>query len=188
MKWQVVVGLIATLSVWLVLSSPAAAQPLPPARFWGTLTLGNQQAPEGVEITAVIGDKECGKGRTIGRATGINGMIYAVDVLHSGQEQGCGEVGKEVVFKVEGQVAPQRGTWDNSKGFIRLDLTAELPEGVGTLPGGELLGEGTIDGSGDDSDFTWWIIPVGVVAAVVVIGGGFFAWRRMNRPNSPTSG
>jgi hypothetical protein len=180
MRWRTAIGLAGLLAIWLIFSSIASAQPFPPSRFWGTLTISGEPAQEGVEITAFVDGTECGKGRIVGRADGIDGTLYAVDVLHSGQVSGCGEQGKEVTFQVLGQQVEQKGTWDNTN-FVRLDISVQGPPRT-ALPGSE---NGAAPQTAEDDEgggFPTWVIPV-VAGAVVLAGiGAFMGWTRLRRP------
>ncbi len=177
MRWRTGIGLAGLLAIWLVFSSVAAAQPFPPSRSWGTLTISGEAAQEGVTITAQIDGIECGQGRIVGRAEGIEGTLYSVDVFHNGQVSGCGEPGKEVTFMVLGREVEQKGNWDNT-GFVRLDLSVEGPPRT-PLPGSEnSAAQATEDDNG--GGFAWWIPVVAGVGALVVIGA-IVGWTRLRR-------
>jgi hypothetical protein len=122
---------------------------------------------------------ECGKGRIVGRAEGIEGTLYSVDVLHNGQVSGCGELGKEVTFQVLGQELEQRGTWDNTS-FVRLDLSVQGPPRT-PLPGSENGAAPQTTEDDDEGGFPTWLIPVVGGAVALVAIGAFLGWTRLRR-------
>ncbi|MBN1138760.1 MAG: hypothetical protein JXM73_19405 [Anaerolineae bacterium] len=87
----------------------------PPATFYGAVLAGSGFSPfPGMEVTAWVGDRLCGRGETMelgGRA------VYRVSVLadSSGYARGCGQVGRTVRFEVNGQAMASAGLWDNSR-------------------------------------------------------------------------
>jgi hypothetical protein len=92
------------------------AQPGPPNRFYGSLTVDGAPAPVGTTVTAVVGGKECGS-----RTTDTAGQ-YVVDALAGSQTSGCGSPGAEVTFRVGSRTANEKGSWQGGV-FTRLDLT-----------------------------------------------------------------
>ncbi|MBI2760759.1 MAG: lamin tail domain-containing protein [Chloroflexi bacterium] len=107
-------------------SSSLKAQPSPPTRFFGSLTINGSPATAGTVVRAFIGDKDCTTDNTsLPRDQGR----YAVEVPHSTQTSGCGMDGATVTFRVNGQPATQTGTFMTGQ-FIPLDLT--IGGGTGT--------------------------------------------------------
>ncbi len=94
----------------------AAAQPLPPTRFFGTVTLDDTPAPDGTTITALVNDNLCGTGL-------VTGGNYVVDVASATTQEGCGTDGDTVSFLVGTVLANETGTFQ-AGAFVPLDLTA----------------------------------------------------------------
>lgn len=109
-------ALVASLSAGF--ADPVQAQ-LPPARFFGTLTIDGVPAPAGTEIKAFIRDAECGMAITTEEGR------YVIDVKTMAEDApGCGADGERVRFVVAGREAAQTGEFQIGY-FINLDLTVE---------------------------------------------------------------
>ena len=109
----------AALLVGFLTVGIAAAQPTPPHRFFGTLTIDGVPAVVGTEIRAFVGERECSTG---GGVIGVGGR-YVVDVLATTHRPGCGRgAGETVTFRVGDRVAQQTPEFRNG-GYQRLDLT-----------------------------------------------------------------
>jgi hypothetical protein len=96
--------------------SAVHAQPTPPTRFFGTVTLDGRAAPDGTAITAFIGTNNCGSGT-------VTGGAYTVDVASASTKAGCGTDGAKVSFNVGTAKATQEGTFQTGA-FVSLNLTA----------------------------------------------------------------
>ena len=109
------------LALLLALSAGAAArtaaQPQPPHRFFGPVTLDGATPPPGTAVLAFIGDRQCGTGevRQDGR--------YLVDVLSTSQIPGCGTDGATITFQVGGVPARETATYRTGN-ITELALTA----------------------------------------------------------------
>jgi hypothetical protein len=100
---------------------PSAHAQLPPARFFGSATMGGQAAPAGTEVRAYIGGNECGMG------TVNDEGIYVVDVKTLSEDApNCGYEGVEVTFTVAGQNAFQTGSFQVGY-FLPLNLSLDGP-------------------------------------------------------------
>jgi hypothetical protein len=113
-------GVLAMLAgAYLGSVSHLSAQVIPPARFFGALTIAGQPAPAGTEVKAFIGDAECGS------ATTTDEGKYVVDVKTQNDEApGCGQEDLEVRFMVAGMPAAETGAFKTGY-FLQLDLTVE---------------------------------------------------------------
>jgi hypothetical protein len=101
-------------------SHAALAQPTPPNRFFGTVTIGGQPAAQGARVEARVGNNVCGTG-TVGP-----GGTYQVDVASATTQPGCGTDGATVSFSVDGRPASQTGTFQTGA-FTQLNLTVTQP-------------------------------------------------------------
>ncbi len=105
----------------------ADAQVLPPARFFGTVTVDGAAAPIGSAVRAKVDGNVCGQ-TTVVSITGVGTNAYIVDVVHSGFTAGCGDVGDTVSFEwastpTGAEFVPcGTATWDNT-GFNEFNLT-----------------------------------------------------------------
>jgi hypothetical protein len=101
-------------------SHAALAQPTPPNRFFGTVTVAGQPAVQGARVEARVGNNVCGTG-TVGP-----GGTYQVDVASASTQPGCGKDGDTVSFSVDGRPATQTGTFQTGA-FTQLNLTVVQP-------------------------------------------------------------
>ncbi|MFQ5879234.1 MAG: hypothetical protein ACE5IZ_03530 [Dehalococcoidia bacterium] len=108
-----------------------AGEEIPPARFFGTITVDGAPPALGTVVRARIDGNLCGQGQ-VQNIAGV-GLGYMVDVMEQTSPgfSGCGALGRTVAFEWVsgvGQVLPcsPRGSWDNSS-FIRLDLSCFGP-------------------------------------------------------------
>ena len=108
--------LIGVLAAFLV-AGRAAAQPSPPARFFGSVTLNDQPAPPGIVVEARIGGVPCGA-----VSVSANGR-YTLDVLSAATRPGCGRNGATVTFLIGGLPAAETGVYDDGS-FLELNLSA----------------------------------------------------------------
>ncbi len=112
------IALIVALATLALATAPTVtAQPLPPNRYYGSVTLNGQTPPVGTPVTAYIGEQLCGTGEV--RADGR----YVVDVDDATKTPGCGTPGALVTFRVAGVLAGQTGTFQ-AGAFTELPLTA----------------------------------------------------------------
>src|SRR6266498_199908 len=124
LSWKALVGgaaAVALLAASTALGSHAAsAQPTPPTRFFGTVTLNGQPAPSGATVQARVGTNACGTA-TVTASGGTSN--YVVDVASASTTPGCGTDGATVTFTVNGVPASQSGTFQTGA-FVTLNLTA----------------------------------------------------------------
>lgn len=167
------------------------AQPLPPAKFYGTVTVNGAPAPVGSDIRAKVNGEICGQALVKG-IDGVGANAYNVDVLHSGQQAGCGNVGDTVTFEWASTPTGSEfmlcgsGTWDNTH-FNQLNLVCGAAPTATPTPSPSTTGQPTptpsqpakapVTGSGPaDGSFAWW--PLALSAAIVAAAGGLVALRR----------
>jgi hypothetical protein len=130
--------LLAVLAGTALLTGSSAAlnaQPGPPNRFYGNLTIDGNAAPTGTVVTAMVNGKECGT-----RTTDVAGQ-YWVDVASSAQTAGCAEAGNMVSFRAGSRTAAETAEWQGGV-FSKLDLNVS---GSGTVP---------MPGTGSQGQFT----------------------------------
>jgi hypothetical protein len=102
-------------------TTPSVHAQLPPARFFGSATMGGQAAPAGTEVRAYIGGNECGMGTVNDAGT------YVVDVKTLSEDAPyCGYEGVEVTFTIAGQNAFQTGSFQTGY-FLALNLSLDGP-------------------------------------------------------------
>lgn len=158
---------------------------MPPATFFGSVTVDGQSVSDGTAVVALIDGKVCGEGdkepgqRGTWTATeaspeyGIESgdSLYVVDVVSDSQVPGCGTDGAIVTFLIAERPAHQRGLW--IAGSNPLNLTAETPSHTGdpatTPSGGEAPASPASElETSDDSGFNWWPAAAGGAGLVVV--------------------
>ncbi|GBD24460.1 hypothetical protein HRbin29_02138 [bacterium HR29] len=102
---KVLVAMVTAVGVaagaWVFGGSVASAQPVPPAVFSGSVTIGGNPAPAGTVVVAYLGNTACGT--TIVSTPGQYVLQCA-----------GGQVGDTVTFTVNGQPAGS-GTWNNTQ-------------------------------------------------------------------------
>jgi len=158
---------------------------MPPATFFGTVTLDGHSVSDGTAVIALINGKVCGEaaGETGHKGTwtatearpkyGIKSgdSLYAVDVFSDSQVPGCGTDGAIATFLIAGRPAHQKGVW---KAYpTPLNLTAETPPHAGepaaTPSGGEAPASPASElETSDDSGFQWWPVVAGGAGLVAV--------------------
>jgi hypothetical protein len=106
----------------LPVAPPVAAQPQPPNRFFGTVTLNGVTPPVNTPVLAFIAGRLCGTGRVLADGR------YVVDVEDESMTAGCGRPGVTITFQVGGVPAAQTGTYQRGR-FTELNLTAPPPPG-----------------------------------------------------------
>lgn len=131
----VALGVLASATGVAILThraEPINAQPAPPTRFYGNLTIDGTPAPAGTNVTAVINGKDC-----MTNATQQIGL-YTVDAPHTAQVAGCAQEGDWVLFRVGSRYAAQFDRFAAGT-FKQLHLTVSgagqaptLPVGTGT--------------------------------------------------------
>ena len=166
---------------------------MPPATFFGTVTLDGRSVSDGTAVVALIDGKVCGEGAgetgrkgtwTATEARPKYGIksgdsLYAVDVFSDSQVPGCGTDGAIVTFLIAGRPAHQRGVW---KAYpTPLNLTAETPhagEPAATPGGGETPASPASEvETSDDSGFQWWPVVAGGAGLVAVAIAAAALWR-----------
>lgn len=119
MRRLVLVALTGVAIVVLAVAPTLAAQPSPPNRFYGGLTIDNQPAPAGTQVRAFVGDKDCTTQRD---PFTVPAGQYAVEVAGTSQIQGCAAEGSEITFRVGTRTANEKGAFRTGQ-FTKLDLT-----------------------------------------------------------------
>ena len=104
-------GVILALILSLVIPGVAHAQPKA-CVFYGSVTLDGEPCP-GKTLTAVIDGDEY-------TTTVLSDSRYQIKIQ---QPEGKDYSGKEVIFKIDGYEAAEKGTWE-AGGVIKLDLSA----------------------------------------------------------------
>ncbi len=94
-------------------ASAGGPSAVPAARFFGSVKIGGNNAPDGTTVVASISGVACGYGT-------VNGGQYFVDVQSIG---GCTTPGANVSFAVGGQTAATTGTLPSVPGAVQLNLT-----------------------------------------------------------------
>ena len=162
---------------------------MPPATFFGTVTVDGGSVSDGTAVLALIDGNVCGEAqREPGRkgtwtATearpeyGIKSgdSLYVVDVVSDSQVPGCGTDGTIVTFLIAGRPGHQVGLW--KAGQNPLNLTAETPAHAGepiTTPSeGEAPASPASElEASDDGGFNWWLAVGGSLGLVGVASLG----------------
>ncbi len=121
--WAPLAAVIAAIGVVIAGDSEhVSAQPMVPATYYGTASIDGHALPDGTEIAAIIGGKNCTQPGGNGTIIEGNASVYVVTVMHESQSPGCGAEGKTIVFRVGTRDAVQTATWH--AGLQRLDLNA----------------------------------------------------------------
>jgi hypothetical protein len=176
------------------LSSATAQEiPMPPATFFGSVTLDGHSVSDGTAVDALIDGKVCGEAAREPDSKGTwtatepwpeygiesGDSLYVVDVVSDSQVPGCGTDGATVTFLIAGRQGQQTGLW--KAGQNPLNLTAETPPyaeepvttpSAGEAPASELE-------TSDDSGFNWWPAAAGGAGlAAVTIAAALWQARR----------
>jgi hypothetical protein len=184
----------------LTLSTATAQEiPMPPATFFGTITLDGNHVSDSTAVVALIDGKVCGEGEkepgqkgtwTATEASPEYGIesgdsLYAVDVVSDSQVPGCGTDGAIVTFLIAERPAHQKGLW--IAGSNPLNLTAGTPPHVGEPVITPSAGQAppspasNVEAS-DDSGFNWWPAVAGGAGLVTVaIAAALWQTRRTAR-------
>ena len=174
---------------------------MPPATFFGTVTVDGHNVSDGTAVVALIDGKVCGEGErepgrkgtwTASEADPEYGIesgdsMYVVDVVSDSQVPGCGTDGAKVTFLIAGRPSQQVGLW--RAGSNPLNLTAGTPprtvEPTTTPSGGEATASPTSQpGTSDDSGFNWWPVAAGgaaLAAVAVAVAAALWLARRTAR-------
>ena len=87
---------------------------LPPATFYGWITPTVHFNPEvGDPVTAYIDGHLCGE-TIVTDSVGTDKLAYKIQVL-ADNGNGCGTIGDEVIFMVDGQIMPNHSIWHNNQ-------------------------------------------------------------------------
>jgi hypothetical protein len=91
--------------------------------FGGSAWKDGAPLPPGTRVEAVVGDKVCGQTITCG----LRESRYFTWVISAGEEEGCGEDGSEVRFRIDGAMANQTAQWhDQDSATVDLFAGPEL--------------------------------------------------------------
>jgi len=176
---------------------------MPPATFFGSVTVDGHSVSDGTAVVALIDGKMCGEGA---REPGHKGTwtatepwpeyaiekgdsLYVVDVVSDSQVPGCGTDGATVTFLIAGRPSQQAGLW--KAGSNPLNLTAETSpdatESVTTPSAGEAPASPANElATSDDSGFNWWPVAAGGASlAAVAIAAALWLARRTARGKQP---
>ena len=172
---------------------------MPPATFFGSVTVDGDSVSDGTAVVALIDGKVCSeeekqpgqKGTwTTTEADPEYGIesgdsMYVIDVVSDSQTPGCGTEGATVTFIIAGRPAQQTGLW--KAGSNPLNLTAKtLPDAEqpvvtpseGQAPASPASEPEASDGSG----FNWWPAVAGGAGLVAVtIAAALWQARRTAR-------
>jgi hypothetical protein len=186
------------------LSSAAAQEiPMPPATFFGSVTVDGHSVSDGTDVIALIDSKICGEGE---REPGRKGTwtatepwpeydiekgdsLYVVDVVSDSQVPGCGTDGATVTFLIAGRPSQQVGVW--KAGQNPLNLTAEMSSHIeepATTPStGEAPPSAASElDTSDDSGFNWWPVAAGGAGlAAVASAAALWQARRTAKRKQP---
>jgi len=166
---------------------------MPPATFFGSVTVDGHSVRDDTAVVALIDGKVCSEEekepgqRGTWTATearpeyGIESgdSLYVVDVVSDSQVPGCGTEGATVTFLIAESLAHQRGLW--IAGSNPLNLTAGTPphtgEPVTTPSGGEAPASPASEPeASDDSGFNWWPAAAGG-AGLVAVAAATALWQ-----------
>jgi hypothetical protein len=174
-----VVALISSLMIATVAAQPP---PVPPDRFFGSVTLDGTPAPAGTSVVATIGGVSCGT------TTVKSDSTYVLDVVSSNETAGCGTDGASVSFTVGGSPAGS-DTWTSGK-FSQLDLAGQAAPPT-TVPPTTVPATAVpatpkptiVTGSGGyldgGSGTAWWIYMAAGLGLLLLGTAGATAYRRL---------
>lgn len=97
--------------------APVTAQPSPPTRFYGSVTVDGVGAAAGTAVRAFVGEKDCTT-----QTFPVGAGQYAIETAHTSQVAGCGTPGGEVSFRIGTRTANEKGTFEVGS-FKRVNLT-----------------------------------------------------------------
>jgi hypothetical protein len=173
---------------------------MPPATFFGSITVDGHSVSDGTAVLALIDGKVCGEGA---REPGHEGTwtaseprpeydiesgdsMYVVDVVSDSQVPGCGTDGATVAFLIAGRPGQQVGLW--KAGQNHLNLTVETAPDAGEPTTTPSTGETPASPASnletsDDSGFNWWwpAAAGGAGLAAVAIAAALWQARRTAR-------
>ncbi|KPK47319.1 MAG: hypothetical protein AMJ77_03535 [Dehalococcoidia bacterium SM23_28_2] len=177
---------------------------MPPATFYGTVTVDGRSVSDGTTVIALIDGKECGEGQrdtsrkgtwTATEANPEDGIeagdsLYVVDVVSDSQVPGCGTEGATVTFLIDGNPAHEKGQW--VAGRNPFNLTARTSPSAGQPTATPSAGQTPTPPAdeaeaSDDGGFTWWPAAAGGAAALALVAIGAALWqaRRTARRKQP---
>jgi hypothetical protein len=169
---KVINSLLISIAAMALFAAPAYAVPSPPNAYYGTITSDGAAAPDGLTVSAKIGDIEYAVTTTSGGEYGYEPWFNVpTDDLDTPEKEG-GVNGDTVEFYVKGVKANQEGTfaWGAR---TRLDLTVTgvnvNTPGSGTGSAGGGGGGGTITSSTTTTTTT---PPAASTSAIQVIISG----------------
>jgi hypothetical protein len=139
------------------------AQPVPPNRFFGQVSV-NGQAGARTEVIAFINDVECGKARADDQGR------YRLDVLSAGEKEGCGTPGAPIGFTVNGARANGVGNWSQGE-FTPFDVV---------VGGGVFASQQTSPEQNQTNTRLIAIIVAVAAVAFVAVGAYLFMRARKN--------
>lgn len=147
-----------------MVNAQEGAPPVLPCSFYGNITLDEEPAPVGTEITAKMDNKTCGNITVTEEGRyGVSGFGPKLAVMGTAEDEN-----KNVSFYVDGDKAKENATW-NSGGVKYLDLSVKKPA-VGE--------EGEGEGAGALLPIAAVLIAVVVVIAVALIFVGLRKRRK----------
>ncbi len=130
MNWKHATCLVAVAAFAWLAPARVEAQPSPPATFSGSASIDGKPVPDGTEVRAFIGSRDCTQPGAPGTAQRNATAFYRIEVLAESQAPGCGREGSPVTFTVGGQPASQVGSWRAAP--QTLDLTASTATSTAT--------------------------------------------------------
>lgn len=176
---------------------------MPPATFFGSVTVDGHSVSDGTAVVALIDGKTCGEGA---REPGHKGTwtatearpeygiesgdsMYVVDVVSDSQVPGCGTDGATVTFLISDRPAHETGLWKAGSNPLNLTVgtSPDATESVTTPSAGETPASpaNELDTS-DDSSFNWWPVAAGGAGlAAVATAAGLWQARRTARRKQP---
>ena len=167
---------------------------MPPATFFGSVTVDGHSVSDGTAVVALIDGKVCGEGE---REPGHKGTwtatearpeygikagdsLYAVDVVSDSQVPGCGTEAAIVTFSVGGKPAHEKGLWIAGPNPLNLTAATLPPAGepVPTPSGGEAPASPTSEPEASDgSGFKWWPAVAGGAGGLVAVAMAAALWQ-----------
>jgi len=170
-------GVVVLMTLSLLSVAGAGAQegapPVLPCSFYGNVSIDEEPAPVGTEITAKMDNKTCGNITVTeeGRYGGAGGFDPKLVVIGTAEDEN-----KNVSFYVDGAKAEESATWHSGAPPKHFDLSVKKAA-VGE-------GEGEAGSPGEGADTDTGALPftdtLTVVAVVVVIAAALIVvrWRK----------